>query len=71
MATDHHFVEYVLDQLARVDHISVRKMFGEYALYCEGKVVALICDNQVFVKKTKEGQTFIGDECCVDRKSVV
>ncbi len=25
-------------------------MFGEYALYADGKVVALICDDQLYVK---------------------
>lgn len=25
-------------------------MFGEYALYADGKVVALICDDRLFVK---------------------
>ena len=25
-------------------------MFGEFALYADGKVVALICDNQLYVK---------------------
>ena len=25
-------------------------MFGEYALYAEGKVVALVCDDQLYVK---------------------
>ncbi len=27
-----------------------RKMFGEYALYHGSKVVALVCDNSLFVK---------------------
>ncbi len=36
-------------------------MFGEYAVYCEGKVVALICDNQLFIKPTEAGKSFIGD----------
>jgi TfoX/Sxy family transcriptional regulator of competence genes len=35
-------------------------MFGEYALYSKGKVVALICDNQLFVKPTEAGRSFIG-----------
>ena len=35
-------------------------MFGEYALYLDEKVVALICDNQVFLKKTDSGKTFLG-----------
>lgn len=36
-------------------------MFGEYALYCDGKVVALICDDQLFVKQTDKGENFIGN----------
>lgn len=35
-------------------------MFGEYAIYCNGKVVGLVCDNQLFVKPTIGGRTFIG-----------
>jgi hypothetical protein len=29
---------------------------GEYAIYCNGKVVALVCDNQLFVKPTEAAQ---------------
>ena len=36
-------------------------MFGEYVLYSNGKVVALLCDNQLFIKPTKAGRAFIGD----------
>lgn len=36
-------------------------MFGEYALYSKGKVVVLVCDNQLFVKPTEAGRTFIGE----------
>lgn len=36
-------------------------MFGEYALYSNGKVVALICDNQLFIKPTVAGRSYIGD----------
>lgn len=35
-------------------------MFGEYALYSNAKVVALVCDNQLFVKPTNAGKTYIG-----------
>ncbi len=30
--------------------VSARKMFGEYALYLDGKVVGLICDDRLFLK---------------------
>lgn len=37
-----------------------RKMFGEYAIYCDEKVVALVCDDRLFVKPTEEGRAFLG-----------
>jgi TfoX/Sxy family transcriptional regulator of competence genes len=60
MATDEKFVEFVLDQLHGVRGLSSRKMFGEFAIYCSGKVVALVCNNQLFVKPTAAGRQFIG-----------
>ena len=36
-------------------------MFGEYALYCDDKVVALVCNNQLFVKITEPGLAYVGD----------
>lgn len=61
MATDHSFAEYVADQIRGAGNIVLKKMFGEYAVYCDGKVVALICDNQFFVKPTKAGRAFLGN----------
>lgn len=56
MASDLEFVEYVRDQLSGAKQITFRKMFGDFAIYCEGKVVALVCDNQLFVKPTLGGR---------------
>lgn len=36
-------------------------MFGEYAIYSDGKIVALVCDDRLFVKQTTGGRSFIGD----------
>lgn len=60
MATDLEFMEFLADQMAGAGEISHRKMFGEYAVYLGGKVVALVCDNQLFVKPTAAGRAFIG-----------
>lgn len=60
MATKQSTAEYLLDQAASAGEVRIRKMFGEYALYCDEKVVALICDEQLFVKPTVAGKTFIG-----------
>ena len=58
MASDIAFVEYVCEQMSAAGTITSRKMFGEYAIYCEGKVVALVYDDQLFLKPTSAGRSF-------------
>ena len=50
MATSPEMVEFVLEKLGDHDVFAVRQMFGEYALYADGKTVALICDDLLHVK---------------------
>ena len=57
MASTVEFVEYVCDQISGAGSITYKKMFGEYGIYCNEKIIGLICDNQFFVKKTKIGET--------------
>ncbi len=52
MASNPDFVQFIVDQCARAGEISARKMFGDYGLYCDGKIVGLICDNAFFLKPT-------------------
>ena len=61
MPSDINFVEFIVDQIGNIGSIRYRKMFGEYAIYCNDKVVALVCNNQLFVNPTKTGRSFIGD----------
>jgi TfoX/Sxy family transcriptional regulator of competence genes len=58
MSTNQSTVDYILDQLTSVAGVSVRKMFGEYALYVHTKVVALVCDDMFFIKMTEGGKEF-------------
>lgn len=60
MASDPDFIDFIVEQMGAAGSISQKKMFGEYALYCDGKVVALVCDNQLFVKPTAGGRAYIG-----------
>lgn len=61
MATQQSTVDFILDQVRAGEPISARKMFGEYALYCEGRVVALVCDDTLFMKITEPGKEFVAD----------
>lgn len=55
MASTVEFVEYVCGQIGGAGRISYKKMFGEYGVYCDEKMIGVICDNQFFVKKTAAG----------------
>jgi DNA transformation protein and related proteins len=60
MSSQKSNVDYLMEQLAGAGAVSARAMFGEYAFYCDSKVVALFCDDQLFVKPTKAGLAFLG-----------
>jgi TfoX/Sxy family transcriptional regulator of competence genes len=60
MSTEQSTIDYILDQLSSISDVSARKMFGEYAIYASGKVVALVCDDTLFVKITDAGKEFVG-----------
>jgi len=61
MASDADFTEFVCEQMSDAGAITSRKMFGEYGVYCNGKIIGFVCDNQLFVKPTKSGGEFIGE----------
>ena len=50
MATKKATAEFIIEQLGHPDRFNIRSMFGEFALYADGKPVAFICDDQLFVK---------------------
>lgn len=50
MSTQKETIEYILEKLGDYKRFSARAMFGEYALYADGKVVALVCDDLLYVK---------------------
>ena len=61
MASDLSFVEFVVDQLDEDCAVTYKMMFGEYGLYSDGKLFALICDDQLFIKPTESGRAYIGE----------
>ncbi|HZW26032.1 MAG TPA: TfoX/Sxy family protein [Gallionella sp.] len=59
MATDQNTIDFLLDQLSATGSASAKKMFGEYCLYLDGKPVALVCDDQLFLKPTSAGKAML------------
>lgn len=60
MASRQSTVDFILEQITEAGVISAKKMFGEYGIFCGGKMVALVCDDQLFIKPTTSGKAFIG-----------
>ncbi len=61
MASDKKFIEFVVDQIEKAGTITTKSMMGEYVVYSNGKLFALICDNKLFIKPTSGGREFIVD----------
>jgi len=61
MSSSQSTVDFIISQMLGAGDVSYKKMFGEYGLYCEGKMVASVCDDKLFVKPTMRGRAYIGD----------
>ena len=61
MALDISFVDFIVGQIEDAGVITFKNMCGGCTVYCDGKIPALICVNQLFVKPTEGGRTFIKD----------
>ena len=59
MSTDTDFIEYVHEQAGFGGRLTHKRMFGEYALYLDEKVVAFACDNSLLLKPTPEGKALL------------
>lgn len=60
MGSSQSTADFMLDQLSQAGPITARKMFGEYGVYLDGKMVAVVCDDQLFIKPTESGRSYIG-----------
>jgi DNA transformation protein len=61
VGTRRETVDAILRRL-RSPKFTAKPMFGEYALYADGKVVALVCDDRLYVKMVPATAAF-ADDC--------
>lgn len=52
-------VDFILEQIQTAGSVRSKAMFGGYCLYCDEKVVALVCDDKLFVKITPAGKLLL------------
>ena len=61
MACNSDFVQYIIDQCSGAGQIDVKKMMGDYCIYCDGILFGLICDNNLYVKVTEPARIVLKD----------
>lgn len=61
MASEQQFVDFVIEQINIPSKISYKKMFGEFGLYFNDKIFALICNNKLYIKPTLSGREYINE----------
>ena len=59
MASSASLVAFIVEQLGR--NVTAKKMFGEYGIYRDAQLIALFCDDQLFVKATEAGRALLGE----------
>ena len=60
MTSSRTTVDKYVAQLADAGDVTARAMFGEYGIYCDGKMAAMVCDDTLFIKATDAGRAFAG-----------
>jgi len=58
MAADPKTVSFLVEQMSGSGDVTARQMFGDWGIYCDGRMVALTSDGQLFVKPTAGGRAF-------------
>jgi len=61
MGSSKEIADLIMERMSGAGEISTKKMFGEYGVYCDGKIVAFICDDQLYLKPTQAAREFIGE----------
>ena len=59
MASSKDFLDYVLEQLRGLHHVSYRPMMGEFLLYYNGVLFGGVYDNRLLIKKTNTNKNYI------------
>ena len=59
MASNADYVQYIADQCSGAGEIVAKKMFGDYGIYCNGKIFGLVCDNRFYLKPTAAARALL------------
>lgn len=59
MASSKEYLNFILEQLSKLEELTYRAMMGEFILYYRGKIVGGIYDDRLLVKLVKAAKTLM------------
>ena len=59
MASSKEYLDFVLEQLSKLDEITYKAMMGEYIIYYRGRIVGGIYDDRFLVRPTKSAKNMM------------
>lgn len=61
MATSREYALFVENLFRGVDGFSMKRMFGEYGIYLQGRVLGFLCDEQILLQDTPTARKLLPD----------
>ena len=61
MASSREYLDFILEQLSGLEHVSWKAMMGEFILYYRGRIIGGIYDDRFLVKPTKSAAAMMPD----------
>ena len=55
-------VQYIIEQASKTSEVKAKQMFGDYTVYCNNKVVGLICDDIFYLKPLKQLEPILRED---------
>lgn len=61
MSVSKELVQTLMKSMDKGNSLTYKLMFGGAAIYCDGKVVGMVNEDELFIKITDEGRAFAGE----------
>ena len=61
MATSREYALFVENLFRGVEGFSMKRMFGEYGIYLQGRVLGFLCDEQILLQDTPTARKLLPD----------
>ena len=59
MPSTKEYLEFILEQLSKLEEITYRAMMGEYIIYYRGKIIGGIYDDRFLVKPVRSAREYM------------